>query len=113
MALDHDNRALALDRLRDWKDKGATLLLALADTNKNREFSISVSVLGISEEAVSFKWLLHFTDTQGTFLTTDGHFVVWLAHAEFSVSDHGEPSLSIKHGGGFSCVLTVIRATAF
>jgi hypothetical protein len=110
MQSDNDDKALALERLSDWKEKGATLLLRLSDARRN--FSIAVSVLGISSESVSFNWLLHFVDTQGTFLTTDGHFVVWLRHAEFSVSNHSEPSVNILQGE-FRCVLTVIRPTAF
>jgi len=110
--MEDNNKSLALDRLSDWKDKGATLLLALSDSNTDRKFSVAVSVLGFSEESVSFKWLLHFADTQGAFLTTDGHFVVRLAHAQFSVSNHADPSVSITHGS-FTCVLTVIRPTAF
>lgn len=105
------NKAMALERLSDWKDKGAELLLSLNDSNASRKFSIAVSVLGVSEESVSFRWLLHFADTQGAFLTTNGHFVVWLAHSEFSVSNKLEPTVAITQGK-FSCVLTVIRPTA-
>jgi hypothetical protein len=69
-----ENNALALDRLANWEEKGATLLFAFKAPGN--EFTIRVAVKGVAEESVTFRWVLNASDTQGSFLTTNGHFVV-------------------------------------
>jgi hypothetical protein len=110
MTTNDSKKRLVLERLSVWREKGATLLFTFTET-KSR-FSITVSVLGVSEESVSLRWILNATDAQGVFLVTDGHFVIWLEGAEVSLSNDTEPAVAISHGE-FHCVLTVIRPTAF
>jgi hypothetical protein len=104
------SKALALDRLSDWKEKGATLLFTF--TAPKSRFSIHVLVLHVSDSQISFQWILNATDARGTFVMTNGYYTLLLAHASLTVSDDPEPLVSISHGD-FRCVLTVIRPTAF
>ena len=105
-----ENKALALERLSNWKQKCATLLFAFSAPNN--KFTIRVETKDVLNESVMFQWILNASDAQGAFVVTEGHFVVWLKHAELSVSNDPEPSITISHGD-FRVVLTVIQASAF
>jgi hypothetical protein len=111
VSLNSENKALALDRLTEWKDKGATLLFTF--TQPQSKFVVTVGVKGVGDESIAFEWLFRPTDAQGTFITTNSFFFsVWLKSASVSVADNPEPSVTISHGE-FRVVLTVLRPTAY
>jgi hypothetical protein len=114
MASEDANNSLALDRVRSWKDAGATLLLSFT-ASRREPFTISVSVLGVDDSSMSFRWLLFAVDPEGPtppFVSSDGVYVVWLEGASFSLTDEPKKSVAISRGP-FCCILTETRASAF
>jgi hypothetical protein len=105
-----ENKSLALERLSNWKQKGATLLFAFSAPNN--KFTIRVEVRDVSDESLMFQWVLNASDAQGAFVISNGHFVVRIEHAVLFVSDDSGPAVTFSHGD-FRCTLTVIRASAF
>lgn len=105
-----ENKPLALERLSNWKLKGATLLFSFSSPD-NGKFSVYVEVKAVDDESLMFGWILNASDAQGAFVITNGYFQVLLKHAALFVDD-SEPSVTISHGS-IRIVLTVIRATAF
>ena len=100
-----------LDRLSEWKDKGATLLFTFSDPRAKVAFTVEVQA--VSEDSVSFRWVFGRADAQGSFITTHScFFTIWLKAATVSLSDHPEFSVTIVHGE-YQVVLTVLRASAF
>jgi hypothetical protein len=80
-------------------------------TGPPHNFSIEVKVKGVSEESVSFQWLLFAVNDNAPFMSTNGFFVVWLKDATLSVGDNPEPSVAISRDP-VRLDLTVIRAFA-
>lgn len=104
-------KSLALDRLTNWKEKGATLLFTFREPQAKVAFSVEVKA--VSEDSVSFQWIFGRADAQGSFITTHNcFFTIWLKAATVSLSDHPESSVTIVHGE-YQVVLTVLRASAF
>lgn len=99
----------AFERLRLWDEKGA--ILRFGFTGPPYPFSIDVKVKGVSDESISFQWLLFAVDDNKPFISTNGFFVVRLKGATLSIGDDPEPSVTIARAP-FRLDLTVIRPSA-
>jgi hypothetical protein len=62
-----------LDRLSEWKEKGATLLFTFSEPKA--KFAFTVEVKAVSEDSVSFQWIFSRVDAQGRFITTNSCFL--------------------------------------
>jgi hypothetical protein len=94
----------ALDRIRSWKDAGANVSFSLRGPSDGR-WDIPVSVLGVSIESISFRWLVQIgvSGPGRPFATTDGTFVVWLEGTSVSPSDDRSSVLIARDP--YRCVL--------
>lgn len=111
--MDPTDHNLVMEQLRTWNDAGATLLLLF--TEQGSKFSIEVTVSSITDDAVSFRWLLFKLDSQGPsrpFVSFDGNIVIWLEGASFAITQGPKKSVSLARGP-FRCEVTEIRESAF
>lgn len=110
MSSEDVNKKLALDQLTDWNDKCVPLLFTF--TEPGSKFAITVELKGFDDESIGFEWKFLRADTEGSFITTNAYFAVWLKAASLSVSDTPEPSVTISRGE-FRVVLTVLHLAVF
>lgn len=109
---------VALEHAREWKDKGATLLLSISRLPDKRADvcdKLPVTILDVTDSSLSFRWQLDVVDSDGParqFASAHGTFVVWLKGASFAALYSPDKSLTISRGP-FHCVLTEFRASAF
>lgn len=108
----------ALEQAREWKDKGATLLLSISRQPDKRADvcdKLPVTILDVTDSSLSFRWQLDVIDSDGPtqpFASAHGTFVVWLEGASFAALYSPNKSLTISRGL-FHSVLTEFRASAF
>ena len=103
----------ALDRVRSWKDRGATLELTIDGPAETR-FKLSVRVLNVTDSSIALAWSTDTFDSppKRSFAHSDGTTVISLEDALFVISRDSTNSLSISRGA-YRCLLREIRASAF
>jgi hypothetical protein len=109
----------ALEHVRAWKDKGATLMLSISSGPDKRaicdKLVVSVSYVDDVRARLTLIWRGVEPDpraSSATFVESEGRFVVWLEGASFSLIDTPEKSIVISRDS-YQCVLTEFRASAF
>lgn len=109
----------ALEQVRAWGDKGATLQLSISNMPDKRVICDKLvgrlSYVADDGASLAFVWQIVESDPKVSakpLVDEEGRFVIWLADASFSMHDTPQKSMAIVRGA-YLCILTEICASAF